>query len=54
MTPASQARGAGSHPLTALLGVELLGQQFEQSAVGAQRRGNSSFLGRAGDVSWRR
>lgn len=26
----------------------MLGQQFEQSAVGAQRRGHSSCLGRAG------
>lgn len=39
MAPASQAGvGGGRHLPTALLHVEVLGQQFEQSAVGAHGR----------------
>lgn len=56
MAPACQARGAGRYPLTALAGVEVLGQQFvgEQSAVGAQRRGQSILPGQIGEGSLRR
>lgn len=56
MAPASQAREAGRYPLTALAGVEVLGQQFvgEQSAVGAQRRGRFILPGQIGEVSLRR